>query len=50
VAGSCEHGNETYGFIGAESLEQLSGYLLVKDCAPWSLLMNGEEGGDGMKQ
>jgi hypothetical protein len=43
VAGSCEHGNEPSGSTkGERYLYQLSEYqLLKKQCAPWSLLING---------
>jgi hypothetical protein len=37
VAGSCEHGNESSGFIkGRKFLDLLSDYLLRKDSSPGS--------------
>jgi hypothetical protein len=41
VAGSCEHGNESSGFIkGREFFDQMSGCQLLKDSAPWTYLIS----------
>ena len=38
VAGTCEYGNEPSGSIKCGQLldKLITGYLLKKDCAPWS--------------
>jgi hypothetical protein len=42
VMGYCEHGSEPLGSVkGGELLDQLrDNQLLIKDSAPWSLLIN----------
>jgi hypothetical protein len=40
VVGCCEHGNKHSGSIkGGEFHDQLSGFQLLKDSAPWSLFL-----------